>query len=363
MFISSGWSEYLNQVAGRLSRAQAQQQTRSRVLAAAREEFVEHGFRAARVDSIADRAGLTRGAVYSNFPGKRALYFSVLAEAADRPVEAPPGRRTAAEALREFARIWVTGLPFDLDPRGDARISQDLLPEIIGDERLRQTFGQLMKLDAILLGLALENLRPGRRLVRLAESALTSLYGASQLVAAAPGFVEPFNVVSACERLLQLDFDDWWPPSQSIVPVVRVDEAWAPPPSIDLVTGQPARLDRDGVVTVLGLERLEAAEDAVRAGAATTLVIPVDSSDERAPLTRLVVAEVSTCLREAFPASAWPTLQVVLDPSGLGVAAGDEAAGDRVEVAVRILGGRVVARATGRGAGHVMASADIKVTL
>ncbi|WP_328991990.1 TetR/AcrR family transcriptional regulator [Kribbella sp. NBC_01245] len=346
-------------MAGRLSRTQAQLQTRGRVLAAAREEFAEHGFRAARVDLIADRAGLTRGAVYSNFPGKRALYFSVLAEAADRPVEAPPGRRTATEALREFARIWVTGLPLELDPRGDARISQDLLPEIIGDETLRQTFGQLMKLDAILLGLALESLRPGRRLVRVAESALTSLYGASQLVAAAPGFVEPFNVVNACERLLQLDFDDWWPPSQSIVPVEPVDEEWAPPPSVDLVTGQPARLDRDGVVTVLGLERLEAAEDAVRAGAATTLVIPVDASDERAPLTRLVIAEVSTCLREAFPASAWPALQVVLDPSCLGIAA----AGDRVEVAVRIRGGRVVARAAGRGAGHVVASADIKVTL
>lgn len=120
MFISSGWSEYLNHVTGRLSRAQAQQQTRSRVLAAARDEFAERGFRTARIDSIADRAGLTRGAVYSNFPGKRALYFSVLAEAADRPAEAPPGRRTATEALREFARIWVTGLPLDLDPRGDA---------------------------------------------------------------------------------------------------------------------------------------------------------------------------------------------------------------------------------------------------
>ncbi|MFC0626741.1 TetR/AcrR family transcriptional regulator [Kribbella deserti] len=352
-------------MAGRLSRAQAQQQTRNRVLAAARDEFTERGFRVARVDSIADRAGLTRGAVYSNFPGKRALYFSVLAEAADRPVEEPPERRTASEALREFARTWVTGLPFDLDPRGDARINQDLLPEIIGDERLRQTFGQLMKLDALLLGLALENLRPGRRLVRVAESALTSLYGASQLVAAAPGFVEPFNVVNACDRLLELDFDDWWPPSHSIVRPVPVDEPWSPPPAINLVTGQPADLDRDGVVTVLGLERLEAAEDAVRAGAATTLVIPVDASDERAPLARLVIAEVCTCLREAFPSAAWPTLQVVLDPSGAlapAVAAAPLAAGgDRVEVAVRIQAGRVVSRAEGRGAGHVAASADTKV--
>ena len=56
-----------------------QERNRAAVLAAARAEFVERGFRDAKVDVIAARAGLTRGAVYSNFPGKRALYFAVLA--------------------------------------------------------------------------------------------------------------------------------------------------------------------------------------------------------------------------------------------------------------------------------------------
>jgi len=56
-----------------------QERNRAAVLAAARAEFVERGFRDAKVDVIASRAGLTRGAVYSNFPSKRALYFAVLA--------------------------------------------------------------------------------------------------------------------------------------------------------------------------------------------------------------------------------------------------------------------------------------------
>ena len=56
-----------------------QERNRAAVLAAARAEFVERGFRDAKVDVIAARAGLTRGAVYSNFPSKRALYFAVLA--------------------------------------------------------------------------------------------------------------------------------------------------------------------------------------------------------------------------------------------------------------------------------------------
>ncbi|MFC7741041.1 TetR family transcriptional regulator [Nocardiopsis composta] len=86
----------------RLSRAELQEVNRAKVLAAADAEFAERGFRDAKVDAIAERAELTRGAVYSNFPGKRALYFAVLAERAERaPVQPPPpraapsGRRSA----------------------------------------------------------------------------------------------------------------------------------------------------------------------------------------------------------------------------------------------------------------------------
>jgi AcrR family transcriptional regulator len=62
----------------RLTRAQQQERTRAAVLAAARQEFTEHGYVDAKVDRIAERAELTRGAVYSNFPSKRALYLAVL---------------------------------------------------------------------------------------------------------------------------------------------------------------------------------------------------------------------------------------------------------------------------------------------
>src|SRR5438874_6317910 len=94
----------------RLSRLETQQRNRAKVLAAARDEFTERGFRDAKIDVIAERAELTRGAVYSNFPGKRALYFAVLAAEAERfaarPPEPDPGL-TPAEALGAFARAWV----------------------------------------------------------------------------------------------------------------------------------------------------------------------------------------------------------------------------------------------------------------
>ena len=87
----------------RLSRAELQKRNRVRVLAAARDEFTERGFRDAKVDQIAERAELTRGAVYSNFPSKRALYFAVLAQAAEQA----PGPRHPP-AARPAARSWGT---------------------------------------------------------------------------------------------------------------------------------------------------------------------------------------------------------------------------------------------------------------
>src|SRR5690242_16645937 len=82
------------------ARAEMQERNRAAVLAAARAEFVERGFRDAKVDVIAARAGLTRGAVYSNFPGKRALYFAVLAGLAEREA-GPDGLRRSSSASGE----------------------------------------------------------------------------------------------------------------------------------------------------------------------------------------------------------------------------------------------------------------------
>ncbi|MCZ4123592.1 TetR/AcrR family transcriptional regulator [Streptomyces sp. H39-S7] len=354
---------------GRPSRVELQERNRAKVLTAARDEFAEHGFRDAKVDRIAGRAGLTRGAVYSNFPSKRALYFAVLAALAERAPEPPhpgPGT-TASAALGALARAWVARLPLaDTDePHGTARLGMYLMPEILVEERIRRPFAQLMKLDALLLGLALEGLRapgaPAGSLVRVAEAVLTTLHGAAQLAAVAPGFVEPFNVVSACERLADLDLNEWWPPPHVITQAWPTDELWAPPPTVDAVRGRAARLADDGVVAVLGLHRLEAVEEAVRAappGATVTAVLVTGDPDELAPLARLAVADLCGCLRRAFPPSAWPRLQVVFDESGaLAAAAGVPSVSDGTEIAVRIRAGRITARADGRGACHATASA------
>jgi TetR/AcrR family transcriptional regulator, transcriptional repressor of aconitase len=54
----------------RPSRSATQAQTRERLLDAAELAFAAEGFGGASLDRIAEAAGFTRGAVYSNFTGR-----------------------------------------------------------------------------------------------------------------------------------------------------------------------------------------------------------------------------------------------------------------------------------------------------
>ncbi|GAB1511740.1 TetR/AcrR family transcriptional regulator [Actinophytocola sp. KF-1] len=348
----------------RLSRAESQERNRALVLAAAREEFAERGYRDAKIDLIAERAELTRGAVYSNFPGKRALYFAVLADLAEQaPTTVVQPGRTTGDALAALARAWLARLP----PTGEAApLGKDALSEVVADEATRRPYAQLMALDAVLLGLALERLRPDGRLVRVAETVLTMLQGASQLAGAAPGFVEPFNVVAACAQLAYLDVDDEWLELPFTTQARVVDEPWSPPAAWDSVRGAEVSLAEDGVVAVLGLNRAAAVEHAVRAApadATVTAVLVSGAPRELIPLARLAVAELTGCLRQAFPEYAWPRLRVVCDGTGaLAAALGVPAVSDATEVAVRIARGRVVTRAEGYGACHAAAAAHDPVS-
>jgi AcrR family transcriptional regulator len=62
----------------RLTRLEMQRQTRQRLLDSAQEVFARHGFVGASVDEIAEHAGYSKGAVYSNFKSKEALFLELL---------------------------------------------------------------------------------------------------------------------------------------------------------------------------------------------------------------------------------------------------------------------------------------------
>jgi AcrR family transcriptional regulator len=62
----------------RLTREQSKDQTRLRLLDAAQTIFMKKGFVAASVEDIAEAAGYTRGAFYSNFRSKPELFLELL---------------------------------------------------------------------------------------------------------------------------------------------------------------------------------------------------------------------------------------------------------------------------------------------
>jgi AcrR family transcriptional regulator len=62
----------------RLSRSESQALTRTALMEAARAVFVEFGVNAASVDLIAERAGYSKGAFYSNFASKEKILAALL---------------------------------------------------------------------------------------------------------------------------------------------------------------------------------------------------------------------------------------------------------------------------------------------
>ena len=60
---------------------------RRRLLDAALTVFAERGFASANLDQVAAAAGLTKGAIYSNFANKDELFFAMMADQVLRRVE------------------------------------------------------------------------------------------------------------------------------------------------------------------------------------------------------------------------------------------------------------------------------------
>ena len=97
------------------------------ILDAALSVFVEQGFTAARVEDIAKRAGLSKGAVYLYFPSKEAMLEALVEQSAAR----------VADALSDLAEAGA-----ELDPevalRTGLRMALSTLsqPEISAAPRL-----------------------------------------------------------------------------------------------------------------------------------------------------------------------------------------------------------------------------------
>lgn len=133
--------------------------TRARLLDAAAAVFARKGLAAASLDEVAEEAGLTKGAVYSNFESKDALIDALLRERLDKPLadiarnvdpDAPVAEQAAqAEAL--FRAVWdrerdmfLLGLEFSIHR---AR-NPESVPMYKGDRELQDAMALLMEQQA-----------------------------------------------------------------------------------------------------------------------------------------------------------------------------------------------------------------------
>jgi AcrR family transcriptional regulator len=104
------------------TRAEKRARTRSELLDSAARVFARRGLHAASVDQVAEEAGLTKGAVYSNFSSKEELFLAMLSERYGERLREL--RAIAAAAGSPEATMQAGGVDFaatlDADPEWSA---------------------------------------------------------------------------------------------------------------------------------------------------------------------------------------------------------------------------------------------------
>jgi len=85
--------------------------TRASIVSAARECFARDGYEQTHTDSILERAGVSRGAMYHHFPSKRdvfeAVYVSLVEEAIAHALRAGAGSDSPLEELIAACNAWL----------------------------------------------------------------------------------------------------------------------------------------------------------------------------------------------------------------------------------------------------------------
>ncbi|TDE54550.1 TetR/AcrR family transcriptional regulator [Nonomuraea mesophila] len=99
-------------VAERLTRQEQRERNRLKLLEAAEKVFAERGIQGASIDEVAAEAGLTKGAVYSNFASKEELLIEVMRHRLGGEARAQADRllhsgRDSEALVEEFGRYWA----------------------------------------------------------------------------------------------------------------------------------------------------------------------------------------------------------------------------------------------------------------
>jgi AcrR family transcriptional regulator len=102
----------------RLSRGEKRQETKEKLLRSAEQLFNQGGYEKASVDLIAENAGFSKGAFYSNFESKEAIFLELLEASKRRKIEALEylvAQEMSAEELLAAIRNYQAGPDSDFD--------------------------------------------------------------------------------------------------------------------------------------------------------------------------------------------------------------------------------------------------------
>jgi AcrR family transcriptional regulator len=88
-------------------RASQQARTRAQLLAAAASVFAARGYGRATLDEVADAAGFSKGAVYSNFASKEELFVELLRSEGARLVDAFAGAAEATDPVDAMRSVYA----------------------------------------------------------------------------------------------------------------------------------------------------------------------------------------------------------------------------------------------------------------
>ena len=187
----------------RLTRAESQERTRTLIVEAATRLFLEQGFRVTSLEQIAEAAGFTRGAVYSNFAGKTAMGIAVIDALYEREerrlreaLEEIPNDDVAAgfTALAEWAdktlgdpawtrlEIEVAASSAHDEAQRAATAARYARMRASAAEFAEERFGDALPLDRDVLAVAIIGLGLGIGLQRSAEPASRARSGARPCV-------------------------------------------------------------------------------------------------------------------------------------------------------------------------------------
>jgi AcrR family transcriptional regulator len=112
-------------------------ETRERLIGAARQLLEEGGYAAASVQAIANRTGVSAGALYRHFPSKAKLFVEVFREAATRDLAAIDEAATAGRCVERLEAAVATHARRALRRRRLAwALSYEPVDPLVDEERL-----------------------------------------------------------------------------------------------------------------------------------------------------------------------------------------------------------------------------------